>query len=145
MGAKRDLQGRVQSLNDKGVNIDGTWYNFSNFYQGERQPAKGSAVTVELDEYKGREYLNKLTVIGTAAPSGGSPAPSTNGYASGGFGGRGADTDKRIARQVAIKAAVDFTAYHNSNDDIVEVIGRARIIERFLNEPFVDASSEDAA
>ena len=141
MASKRDEQGRVEGVNDNGIKVNGRWLNYSKFFKGERNPAKGASVTMVVGEFNGKDYLNELTVIGTALP--GAPStPSTGGYASGGFGGRSSETDKRIARQVALKAAVDFVPQAGT---ISDVIAHAREFERYLNEPFVDANVEDAA
>ena len=140
MANKRDIQGRVQGVNDNGVNIDGTWYNYSRFFEGEKSPARGASVTAVIGEFKGKDYLNKLTVIGTALPNSGTPGGTSNGTAFYG-GGRGPDTDRRIARQVALKAAIE----NGPGRDPAEQIAEARKFEQYLNEPFVEANVEDAA
>lgn len=136
MGTKRDLTGRVTGVNEKGVKIDASWYNFSNFYTGDREPSRGVAVSVELDSYKEREYLNKLVVIGSALPDSGGNSSASPAY------GRG-ETNERIARQVALKAAVD---YHTDTSSLPpEIIATARIFEKFLAEPYGVADVEAAA
>src|SRR5258708_3181200 len=126
LGVKTDITGRVEGVNEKGVKINGEWYNFSNFFKGDKEPPRGVAVAAELDEYKGRQYLNKLDVIGSALPSGGGNSP-----VSGGSYGRSADTNDRIARQVALKCAVEFSGGSGEPSD---VIADARVFEKFLAE-----------
>jgi hypothetical protein len=143
MAGKRDLQGRVEGVNDNGVKINGAWYNYSKFFKGERSPDKGAAVSCVIGEFNGKDYLNELTVIGSALPNAG----QTSGTQSGGsspssWGGRSADTDKRIARQVALKAAVDFTV---GGSDEAQVVATARIFEAYLAESYAEANVEDAA
>lgn len=140
MAQKRDLQGRVQGVNDNGVNIDGTWFNYSKFFKGERSPAKGAAVSAVIGAFNGRDYLNELTVIGSALPNA-APA-ATSGASGGSFYGRSGETDRRIARQVALKAAVDFVP---TTGTVSDVIAHAREFERFLNESYETVSVEDAA
>lgn len=143
--AKRDLQGRVQGVNERGVNIDGTWYNFSNFFKGDRTPPQGSTVVSVIDNFKGRDYLAELVVIGTALPNA-VTAPTAGAFApSAGTAFRSDDTNKRIARQVALKAAVEFAAYRHPDAEASDVTSYSKIFEAYLNESYSDASTEDAA
>lgn len=139
MAGKRNMTGHVQGANDNGINIDGTWYNFSKFFTGERQPAKGSGVTAVIGEFNGRDYLNSLTVVGGAlqgTPDKGTGMPT--------YSGRSGDTDKRIARQVALKAAVEYCAGAEASE--AEIVASARIFERFLGESYTDdVDIEDVA
>ena len=101
MAGKRNETGTVEGVNENGVKINGAWLNFSKFFKGERSPAKGSSVSIVIGEFNGRDYLNELTVTGTAPvsiQSGNSSAPS---YSS---------RDKSIERQVAFKGAVELAA-----------------------------------
>lgn len=139
-GNKRDLQGRVEGVNENGVKINGAWYNFSKFFKGERSPDKGAAVSCVVDDFNGKAYLNELTVIGSALPGGSSNVSS----APVGNYGRSGDTDKRIARQVALKAAVDRLSDPGSFAT-ADVIAEARIFEAFLAESYAEANVEDAA
>ena len=138
--AKRDLQGRVEGVNDNGVKIAGTWYNFSNFFKGERSPERGVMVSAEISDFKGREYLNKLAVIGSALSDGGGNAPQQSYSGGGSYGTK----DRDIRRQVALKASVERYSHDGSADSAL-IVSLARQFEAYLNEPFVDASVEDAA
>jgi hypothetical protein len=89
--AEREASGPVEAANERGIKVAGAWYDFGNFYEGER-PTVGQEVELVAT---GR-YLRSVTVDGRLA---GGAAPRAAGSAGG--SGAGApppwDPDDRFA------------------------------------------------
>src|SRR5215210_4990568 len=75
---ERTEQGTVEAQNDRGIKVAGSWYDFGNFYEGER-PAVGQAVELVA---RGR-FIRSLKIDGVEA---GGSAPRGNGGPTSGFG-----------------------------------------------------------
>ena len=73
---ERTEQGTVEAQNDRGIKVAGAWYDFGNFYEGER-PAVGQAVELVA---RGR-FIRSLKIDGVEA--GGSAPRGGDGPASG--------------------------------------------------------------
>jgi hypothetical protein len=128
--AKQTVSGQVESTNDRGLKFDGEWLNYSKFFKGDK-PERGDDVEMVVDG----KWINGVKIL-----AGRSPAPSRNGT------GRGApvrsdETNLRIARQVALKAAVDGLGADAGDDTLV--VGLARKFEAYLNEPFGAPAAQD--
>jgi len=145
---KRDETGRIESVNEGGVRLNGRWLNYSRFFKGLRDPDVGVTVSAVIGESGDKEFLNELVVVGSALPNGGGNSASIGSTTSGQSysGGRSSDTNERIARQVALKCAIEFNASAGSVPEESVVISSARIFEQFLAEPYgVAAEVEGAA
>ncbi|HET7769626.1 MAG TPA: hypothetical protein VFN74_12690, partial [Chloroflexota bacterium] len=51
-GATEQVRGRVEQANDKGLKVDGRWYNWSQFSRSSVRPNEGD--DVELDVARGK-------------------------------------------------------------------------------------------
>ena len=92
------VTGRVVSVNDKGLKLDGQseWFNVSKYAVGVVLPERGETVTVTLDK---AGFLRGVAPADGAAPArvaGGSDTPSTK--------------DRTITRLAVLKAAAEFGA-----------------------------------
>lgn len=109
-----DLQGRVDSTNERGVKIDGEWHNYSKWAKDgaiEEGIKRGQLVAYELDK---SGFIRSIKILGSASQS-------QNG-ANGGGRERGNDgvqrepfdparitmTDVLIVRQVILKAVTEL-------------------------------------
>jgi hypothetical protein len=92
--------GRVVSVNDKGVKLDGhpEWLNFSKFAEGLVAPERGATVTVLVDRqgFIRACELADGSAVSAAAPSAQQPASSQK--------------DRTITRLAVLKAAAEFAA-----------------------------------
>jgi hypothetical protein len=75
---ERTEQGTVEAQNDRGIKVGGSWYDFGNFYEGER-PSVGQAVELVA---RGR-FIRTLKIDGVEA---GGSAPRSGGGPASGFG-----------------------------------------------------------
>ena len=75
---ERTEQGPVEAQNDRGIKVAGSWYDFGNFYEGER-PGVGQAVELVA---RGR-FIRSLKIDGVEA---GGSAPRSGGGPASGFG-----------------------------------------------------------
>lgn len=60
-GGNELVRGTVEQTNEKGVRIDGRWFNYSQFSTVTTRPEAGD--TVELEVAKGR-FINNVTLLG---------------------------------------------------------------------------------
>lgn len=122
--AKQSVSGTVESVNERGIKFDGEWLNYSKFLKGDK-PERGDTVTLVVDG----KWVNEIKLGGSGS------APRSNGTARASSGGyRSDDTNLRIARQVALKGAVEHFAGSGASTE--DIIGLAREFEAYLNEPF---------
>jgi hypothetical protein len=85
------VEGLVESANDRGIKVAGEWRNISKFHPIDL-PARGARVRVDLD---GKGFIKSLTVLGEAPSStSGSSSPTTR--------------DRTITRLAVLKAASNF-------------------------------------
>jgi hypothetical protein len=75
---ERTEQGTVEAQNDRGIKVGGSWYDFGNFYEGER-PGVGQEVELVA---RGR-FIRSLKIDGVEA---GGSAPRGGGGPAAGFG-----------------------------------------------------------
>jgi len=83
------LVGRVESVNDRGVRIDGTWRNISKWADDVTMPARGQVVALTLD---GSGFVRAIAPAADAPPS------------------RQAGRETTITRLSVLKAAAEFGA-----------------------------------
>ena len=109
MAAEREASGPVEAANERGIKVAGAWYDFGNFYEGER-PTVGQEVELVAT---GR-YLRSVKIDGRAAggaaprAAGGSgaapPAPWDPDDSFAGLGAPGAGAGPRALRQAPAPA-----------------------------------------
>jgi hypothetical protein len=142
------VQGRVEQTNEKGLKVDGRWFNWSQYSRASTRPQEGD--DVELEVARGK-FINDAHILGSGGqgtlelddedPSAdGAPAPRT-----GAVGVRpgptaraappatpNADRNTEIRRLALIKAAADYAAARALDAD--EVITLAARWEEWVTE-----------
>lgn len=86
----------VEAANDRGIKYLGEWHNWSKWAKERPAVQKGDIIAVHLDK---DGFIRRV--------EGGRPPATVAPPAAGGYG-RSPETERHIARQVAVKAAVDF-------------------------------------
>lgn len=61
------MQGAVESVNDKGVKINGTWHNFSKFAEFHILPNPGDKVEIKFD--KSGKWITELEILPKVSPT----------------------------------------------------------------------------
>lgn len=133
------VEGVVQSVNDRGVKVNGTWYNYSKFGDPLPKATRGQYVilTIEDDKFIKTQQFGRGGGGGAPAPQPLYPPvdPATP------------DRDRMIARQVALKAAVDFLSAKLVNPEPVaegtrrpaikadHIFDLAHVMEDWLTRP----------
>jgi hypothetical protein len=121
------VTGRVVSVNDKGLKLDGheSWFNVSKFAVGVVLPQRGDSVIVTLDR---QGFIRSCVTDGSAQ------APSTNGTVA---SSAPSSRDRTISRLAILKAAAEFAAPRSEllSDDVISI---ARSWERWVNEAPLD-------
>jgi hypothetical protein len=74
------VRGRVEQTNEKGLKVDGRWFNFSQYSRSSVRPNEGDEVELEIARGK---FINDARVLGAGA--GGASGASGDGFGS--FGG----------------------------------------------------------
>lgn len=113
------LRGVVDSVNDNGVKIGETWYNYSKFHQ-VRMPDEGDLVEMSLEKDK---WITELNVVQMAV--------------------NGADKQTKITRSGLLNTAISILRTENRAVTIEEVIQTAKGLEPYVNEPPYVPSGED--
>jgi hypothetical protein len=85
------IEGVIESRNDKGIKVNGDWFNVSQFRPVEL-PDVGVVVRIKVQP---KGFINSLEVI-RAMPDDGTPAVSSS------------NRDERITRLAVLKAAANF-------------------------------------
>lgn len=75
--AEKAIKGVVQAVNDGGVKVDGTWYNYSKFGDGKRLSADDLGAEVELTLDKAG-FVRSFKMIAPPARAGAKPTSSWN-------------------------------------------------------------------
>ncbi len=86
----RSVSGRVESVNPKGVKVNGEWHNFSRFAENIQPPERGQSVSLTLDK---SGFVREVIVEGGSAA-----APKSG------------QRDQVISRLAILKAAAEFAA-----------------------------------
>ena len=102
--------GRVVSVNDKGVKLDGhtEWLNFSKFAEGLVAPERGATVTVVVDRQgfiRACELADGSAVSAAAPPRGGANIGCADVAEK-----PGSFKDRTITRLAVLKAAAEYAA-----------------------------------
>ena len=124
------ISGTVDSVNEKGIKLNGTWYNFSKHHT---VPAvqKGQSVVLTIE---GGKWINGLTLNGASAPAPAPPAPPTHSHTpapmsrpkSELFSPDSDEPDSRTqTRLAAVQASATFHATREcSFDDVLNFAGQ---------------------
>jgi hypothetical protein len=134
-GTTEQIRGRVEQTNDKGLKIDGRWFNWSQYSRSTVRPDEGDDVELEIARGK---FINDARIVGKGEPGfvlddddpfgGALPEPPGAGAASGPSrttrparsapasapysqsSTPNADRNVEIRRLALIKAAADYAA-----------------------------------
>ena len=158
-GTTEQIRGRVEQTNEKGVKVDGRWYNFSQYSRSTVRPQEGDDVELEIARGK---FINDARIVASGADSAAehtltlddddpfaastSPAttppralttrsapPNTAGAASAAPRSTpNADRNTEIRRLALIKAAADYGAANNLSPE--QVISLAAQWEEWVTE-----------
>jgi len=96
-GTTEQIRGRVEQANDKGLKIDGRWFNFSQYSRSTVKPVEGDDVELEIARGK---FINDAKILG----SGGAAGPASDDRALG--DGPGFDDDDPFALSSTPASAV---------------------------------------
>ena len=113
------IRGPVMNVNDSGIKIAETWYNFSKFRQVQR-PEEGAIVEITV---KDKKWIQTLTIIQMA--------------------GNGPDKQTRISRCGLLNTAVALLQTQNRQLTVGDVIGTAKDLEPYIYEPVDNGIDED--
>lgn len=92
---QRTISGTVESVNPKGVKVNGEWANFSKFAADITPPERGQFVTLTLDK---SGFVREIEAAGGGSePLGRQPQPA-------------GQKDRTITRLAVLKAAAEFAA-----------------------------------
>ena len=145
------VTGVVEGANDKGIKVNGTWYNFSNYLRTDVYPEIGGSVVLGIANGK---FINELDLDDGSAPT---PIRQRQGNGGqrpqGGNGGQGSYQQRpqrtedparqqSIIRQTAIKAAADLLSGSGATAD--EAIAVAQRFVDFVNDTSSAPSNDDA-
>jgi len=153
MYAEKVASGPVEAANERGIKVAGAWYDFGNFYEGERP-----TVDQEVELVAAGRYIRSLKIDGRAA--GGSAPRAAGGSGAGapppwdpddsfagldapgaGVGPRAVLTpeeraqDRRERRRLACLGAAAHFFAPRPEATLQDVLDSARMLERFVAEP----------
>jgi hypothetical protein len=120
----KTVKGIVETVNDKGINISGNWFNFSQ-YDPVETPKEGDAVEIKLDGKNGK-WIKELRFI--------SPEEAVKENITA--------KDVRITRLSLISSAVEMLKTNGNVISTAEVETAARRLEKYVYEP-VRRTDED--
>lgn len=125
-GTTEQIRGRVEQTNEKGLKVDGRWFNWSQYSRSTVRPNEGDDVELEIARGK---FINDARILGTgdqhtltlddddpfaAAPAArasgrrSDPAPAAPPPAASAT--PNADRNTEIRRLALVKAAADYAA-----------------------------------
>lgn len=115
MSLSSTFTGRVVSVNDKGLKLEGheSWLNVSKFAPAVTLPARGDTVTVCVD---GKGFIRSVEIVdGGPAPIRGGSGPVEP--------SSGPNKDRTITRLAVLKAAAEYCASkpESSSGDVLRV------------------------
>lgn len=118
------VKGIVETVNDKGINIGGNWFNFSQ-YDPVDTPQEGDAVEIKVDGKNGK-WIKELKFI--------SPEEAVKEIITA--------KDVRITRLSLISSAVEMLKTNGNVISTAEIETAARKLEKYVYEP-IPKSEED--
>src|SRR5215216_4898846 len=71
---ERTEQGTVEAQNDRGIKVAGSWYDFGNFYEGERPTIGQEVELVARGRFIRSLKIDGVEAGGSAPRGGGGPA-----------------------------------------------------------------------
>lgn len=113
----KTVKGIVETVNDKGINIGGNWFNFSQ-YDPVETPQEGDAVEIKVDGKNGK-WIKELRFI--------SPEEAVKEIITA--------KDVRITRLSLISSAIEMLKTNGNVISIPEVEAAARKLEKYVYEP----------
>ena len=132
-------QGRVEQTNEKGLKVDGRWFNWSQYSRASARPQEGDDVALEIARGK---FINDARILGSGG-QGALGLDDEDPFADGATAerraaagirptGRGApsatpnaDRNTEIRRLALIKAAADYAAARNMDpEEVVTLAAR---------------------
>lgn len=113
----KTVKGIVESVNDKGINVGGNWFNFSH-YDPVDTPAEGDAVEIQVDGKNGK-WIKELKFIRADEAMKASVTAK----------------DARITRLSLISSAVEMLKTNGNVISTAEVETAARRLEKYVYEP----------
>ena len=156
-GTTEQIRGRVEQANEKGLKVDGRWFNWSRFSNSSVRPSEGDDVELEIARGK---FINDARIVGEggqgslsslnpdddpfAAPPEASPRATRSAPAASTSPASGpprasaatatpnADRNTEIRRLALIKAAADYAAARSMDPE--EVVTLAAQWEEWVVE-----------
>ena len=116
------VRGIVETVNDKGIKIDGEWYNFSKYNRVET-PSEGDEVEIEVRE----KWIKSLWNLTSA----GQQREGRN---------HSVDNGTRVTRLALLNTATSILSTHGKPVEVESVINTAHVLETYVYE---DRQSED--
>jgi len=113
------VRGVVDSLNQSGIKIEESWYNFSKFNE-VKKPVEGDLVEVVVNDDK---WIQELDVV----------QPAVN----------GADKQTKITRSGPLNTAIAVLRTQGRPVTTEEVIETAKGFEPYINDPPYVPSGDD--
>ena len=110
------VTGVVEAVNDKGIKIDGEWYNFSKFNRVQI-PNVGDEVELEV---KG-EWIKSLRNLTSA----GEQREGKN---------QSVDNNTRVTRLALLNTATSILSTHGKPVEVESVINTAHVLETYVYE-----------
>ena len=108
---QQTVAGTVESVNPKGIKLNGEWHNISKFAQDVTIPSRGEFATLTLDK---SGFVRSVETSG----GGGGSAPTS----------QPSQKDRTITRLAVLKAAAEFAASGERLDAAVaEIDGHERL------------------
>jgi hypothetical protein len=136
-----EVSGNVSRTSPHGFQLNGNdeWFNYGNFYKGEKAN-KGDNITVRHTDNNGRRYVKSITTSGNSAPS----QTTTTGNASTfvATSAFSAAKDLRISRLSLLRSGLATEYFKASSsaegkaleDALNETLQLVKRLEEFVNE-----------
>ena len=150
-GTTEQIRGRVEQTNEKGLKVDGRWFNYSQYSRSTVRPQEGDDVELEIARGK---FINDARILGEGAehalsldddpfqaPPAAAPRatrsapaaePSFTAARPPASATPNADRNTEIRRLALIKAAADYAAARGMDPE--EVVGLASQWEEWVIE-----------
>ncbi len=116
------IKGVVEVVNEKGIKIDGEWYNFSKYNRVET-PSEGDEVEIEVRE----KWIKSLWKPNFTGQQREGKSPSV-------------DSGTRVTRLALLNTATSILSTHGKPVEVESVINTAHVLETYVYE---DRQSED--
>jgi hypothetical protein len=121
---RESIRGTVEAVNDKGVKVDGEWYNFSKYDEVDI-PNEGDEVELEV----AGKWIKNLTFIEERREK-----KNQN---------KTIDKDTRITRLALLNTATSILTTHGKPVEIESVINTAHVLETYVYEERQSEEDQD--